>query len=146
LLTLTDAMQNVSERVATTYQMGTNENVRGSNALGGSGVTFNDADSPLSQIWLKLLYTVFSPFPWAGGSMGFQIGKLDMLLVCFLLVRTVSTLRTKENSLIVLMMLTFIAPTTLMYATSISNVGLIVRQRLPIVAALVFLASLYHPA
>src|SRR6185503_11111871 len=110
------------------------------NARGGSGVIFDDGGSPFGALWLKLIYTMFSPFPWGSGSMGFHIGKIDVFIIYFFVLRVWAVIRTKELRLIVLMVMTFALPCTVMYATSLANVGLIVRQRLVVIAALTFLA------
>ena len=46
---------------------------------------------------------------------------------------------------VVVMLLTFIVPCTVMYAMSVANVGLIMRQRLVIVAATAIFAAIYTP-
>ena len=58
--------------------------------------------------------------------------------------RAVRAVRTADKQL-VWMLGTFIVPCTVMYATSMANVGLIVRQRLVIVAAMFILAAVYVP-
>jgi hypothetical protein len=146
LLAFTQVTEQISEKVAITYEIGTAEDTRIFNARGGSGVVFDDGGSPFGALWLKLLYTVFSPFPWGSGSVGFHIGKIDSLVIGFFLLRAYTAARDKEFSLVVLMVLTFLVPCTVMYATSMANVGLIVRQRLVVIAAMTFMACLYRPA
>jgi hypothetical protein len=146
LLTLSDVTQRVSENAAVTFQERTSAGVRDASATGGSGVTFDDGGSPFGKLWLKLIYTLFAPFPWASGSFAFHVCKIDVFIMVFFVVRAWAVLRTRELRLVALMMLTFAVPCTVMYATSMANVGLIARQRLVIVAAFAFLASLYRPA
>jgi hypothetical protein len=145
-LTLSDVTQRMSENAAATFQERTSASVREASATGGSGVTFDDGGSPFGKLWLKLIYTLFAPFPWASGSIAFHVCKIDVFIMAFFVVRAWAVLRTRELRLVGLMMLTFAVPCTVMYATSMANVGLIARQRLVIVAALAFLASLYRPA
>jgi hypothetical protein len=142
---LTDATQRLTDRAAVTYEIATSEHNKAFNAMGGSGVTFDDDGRRYGQLWLKTLYTVFSPFPWGTGSIGFHVGKIDVLIICFFLYRGWIVARTKELMVIALMAMTFVVPCTVMYATSMSNVGLIARQRLVIVLCFAFLASLYRP-
>ncbi|MBX3196822.1 MAG: hypothetical protein KF894_01595 [Labilithrix sp.] len=141
----TDILQMTSDRVSQTFEHGTSEAVIGSNSLGGSGVVFDDGGSPYGALPAKLAYTLFSPFPWAGGSLGFQLGKLDVFLWYFVVYRAVRAIRQADRRLVI-MLGTFIVPCTLMYAMSMSNVGLIVRQRLVVVAATTILAAIYKPA
>jgi hypothetical protein len=145
LIQFTDLAQRVTERAASGYEVGTAEVVRTANASGGSGVAFDDGGRPFGAIVPKLLYTVFSPFPWASGSLGFHVGKVDSLIIYFFIYRAMTVIKMKERRLIFIMAMTFIIPCTVMYATSMANVGLIVRQRLPVVAALTFLAAMYKP-
>jgi hypothetical protein len=142
LVSSTDILQLASERANQTFLHGTSSQVLSANASGGSGVTFDDGGSPYGALPAKLAYTLFSPFLWASGSLGFHIGKIDALLWYFILYRAIRAARTADRRL-VLMLMTFLLPCTLMYAMSMSNVGLIVRQRLVIVAAAAILASLY---
>jgi hypothetical protein len=60
------------------------------------------------------------------------------------LYRAIRGLR-KSEPLLVIMLLTFIIPCTVMYAMSMSNIGLIARQRLVIVAACSILAAINSP-
>lgn len=131
----TDVLQHATEQATETFVQGTARNVLDANASGGSGVEFDDGGQAFGALGPKLAYTLFSPFPWSGGSLGFQIGKLDVLLWYYVLYRTgrsIVNASATQRSLI-LMLATFLIPCTIMYATSVSNVGLIVRQRLIIV-------------
>jgi hypothetical protein len=145
VLGLTHAAQDVSETASTTFMRGTDATFRSANAEGGSGVMFDDGGSPYGQLWLKLIYTVLAPFPWASGSIAFHVGKVDVLIIAFFMYRSWKVVRTSELRLVALMVATFVVPCTVMYATSMANVGLIARQRLVIVVALAFVAALYQP-
>jgi hypothetical protein len=140
----TDILQLASERASQTFDHGTSSAVLNSNSQGGSGVVFDDDGSPFGALPAKLAYTLFSPFPWAGGSLGFQLGKLDVFLWYFVLYRAIRGALQTDRRLVILLA-TFILPCTFMYAMSMANVGLIVRQRLVIVAAMTLLAALYKP-
>lgn len=146
LAAFTDILQIATERAAETFAQATSTNSIMGNAKGatGSGVIFDDGGSPYGALPAKLAYTLVSPFPWAGGSLGFQLGKLDGFLWYFILYRAIRATRHADRRL-VLMLATFIIPCTLMYAMTMANVGLIVRQRLVIVAATSILAALYSP-
>jgi hypothetical protein len=144
LVSYTDMLQLATERATATLDNATSERVLNSNGLGGSGVHFEDGGSATGALPQKLAYTLFSPFPWAAGSMGFQLGKLDVVLWYFVVYRAYRAAWTVDRRLI-LMLAAFIVPSTFMYAMSMSNVGLIVRQRLVIVAATAILAAVYSP-
>jgi hypothetical protein len=144
LATFTDFLQTASARASDTFQLGTSGQVLQANSLGGSGVVFDDGGLPYGALPAKLAYTLFSPFPWATGSLGFQIGKLDAFLWYFIVYRAIRAISRADRRL-VLMVATFVVPCTLMYAMSMANVGLIVRQRLIIVVATTLLATIYAP-
>jgi hypothetical protein len=141
----TDLGESISTRAWQTYEAGTSEGAIASNASTGSGVVFDDGGSRYGALWLKILYVLFSPFPWASGSFGFHIGKIDVFLICFFAARAWAASRIKERRQIFMMIMTFVVPCTIAYATSMANVGLIVRQRLVIVVAVAFLAAFYKP-
>lgn len=103
----------------------------------GSGVLTNN-------YVVRLLYTVFAPFPWQGGSFGLQVGKLEALVFYYFMWRIWRGRRElwSQHRSTVLMLLTFLVPATLAYAASMSNIGLIVRQRMPIVITSAILAAL----
>jgi hypothetical protein len=138
----------VSNYADETFYRGTNEVVRGQNAGGGSGVVFDDGGNPWGSLGPKLLYTILSPFPWETGSLGLQIGKLDVAIWYYVLYRAwVATRRLRKTELrTIVMFLTFIVPTTVMYATGFANIGLNLRQRLPIVFVTALLSMLSWPA
>jgi len=144
LVAFTDVLQLTAERANETFMVGTSEAVMQSNASGGSGVEFDDGGSPFGALGLKLAYTLFSPFFWKGGSVGFHIGKLDAFIWYYLIYRSLRAVRVADRRLL-LALVVFLVPCTLMYAMSMANVGLIVRQRLVIVAATAVLAAIYHP-
>lgn len=140
----TDILQMATERASQTFNNATSERVMNGLTTGGSAVDFDDGGNPLGALHLKLLYTVFSPFPWSAGSLGFQVGKLDVFLWYFVVYRAYHAAKVVDRRLL-LMLATFIVPCTVMYAMSMANIGLIMRQRLVIVAATMVLAALYKP-
>lgn len=141
LVGFTDFLQLASDRASETFELAVSRGVLESNASGGSGVEFDDGGSPFRALLPKLAYTLFSPFLWARGSLGFQVAKLDSLVWYFLIYRAARAARSADPRLL-LALLTFVVPCTLMYAMSMANVGLIVRQRMVIVAATGVLATL----
>ncbi len=144
LAAYSDVLQSATERASETFANGTAQNVLDANARTGSGVTFDDGGQPFGAFGPKLAYTLFSPFPWSGGSLGFQIGKVDAFIWYYILYRSVRSIRraTAQQRGFILMLLTFLIPCIVMYATSVSNVGLIVRQRLVIVLTTSVIAML----
>ena len=148
LASFTDILQTASERANETFDIATSVNVTTANRQGGSGVEFDDGGSAYGALPMKLAYTLFSPFPWQGGSLGFQLGKVDAVLWYFIVYRAVAgawqALKRGESRLVV-MLLSFIVPCTFMYAMTMANVGLIMRQRLVIVAATAIFAAIYKP-
>jgi hypothetical protein len=126
------------------FEDGTDPESRAANARGGSGVWFNDGGSPWGALHLKLFYTVLAPFPWQGGSLGLHLGKIDTAIWYVILLYGASGARSllgRDKGLLSMFIL-FLGPTTLMYATAISNVGLTLRQRMPIVMITALLALL----
>ncbi|WP_169989198.1 hypothetical protein [Microbispora sp. H10836] len=130
------AMQEQLER-------GQSQSVRISNAQGGSGVVFDDGGNAWNALLPKVLYTLLSPFPWTGGSMTLQIAKLDTLLWYLLLFHGMRGFRLlwRHARKMALILALFAAPCTIVYATTMSNMGLIYRQRLPIVLVVSLLAA-----
>jgi len=143
----TDLLQSASVRATETFEGATASRTIAANYNDGmgSGVAFDDGGVPTGALAAKLAYVVFSPFPWADGSFGFQVGKLDALVWYFVMVRAARALRTADRRL-VLMLVTFAVPMALAYAMTMANVGLIVRQRLTIVAATAIVAATYTPS
>ncbi len=146
-LAATDVVDTVSQRADAAFEKGTNKATREINASGGSGVSFDDGGNAWGAMGPKLAYTILSPFPWAGGSVGFHIGKIDTLLWYFILWRSwIAAKRLwREDRATLLMFLAFIIPILIMYATSFSNVGLMLRQRLSVVMVAAVLAMQSWP-
>lgn len=110
----------------------------------GSGVVFDDGGDPWGALGPKLLYTLLSPFPWTGGSLALQLGKVDVLVWYLLLhgaVRGARRLWRTDRAMLMILLL-FIVPSTIAYATTMANIGLIFRQRMPIVMITSLLAAL----
>jgi hypothetical protein len=122
---------------------GQSELVRQSNTFGGSGVTFDDGGNPWSRLGPKLMYTLMSPFPWTEGSLTLQLGKIDTLIGYFLICSAVCGARRlwRHDRKMLLVLLLFIVPSTIIYATTMANIGLIFRQRMPIVMITGLLAA-----
>ncbi|MEU6427949.1 hypothetical protein ABZ860_18835 [Microbispora sp. NPDC046973] len=133
------ALGSLQEQLET----GQSEAVRSANAQGGSGVVFDDGGNPWSALGPKLLYTLLSPFPWSGGSMVLQLGKIETLLWYYLLFWAVRGARDlwRHDRRVFMILLLFVVPCTIVYATSMSNIGLIFRQRIPIVMAVSLLSA-----
>ncbi len=108
----------------------------------GSNVVFDDGGSPFGALGPKVFYTLFAPFPWTLGSLGLHIGKIDALIWYYLAYRAYRSARKlrKTSPTIVVMFLTFLVPTTVMYATGMINIGIAMRERLPIVTIATLLA------
>ena len=96
---------------------------------------FDDGGNPFAALGPKVAYTLLSPFPWQSGSFALQVGKIDALLWYYLLYRSVLSVRMmwKSDRALLLMFFAFLVPSTIAYATTMANIGLIVRQRIPIV-------------
>lgn len=114
-----------------------------SNQDGGSGVVFA-GDTPFASFGTKLVYTLFSPFPWQPGSIALHVGKIDAAVMFYFAYRSVRA-APRVGFATLLTVLAFLVPCTIMYTTTMANIGLIVRQRLVIVAGLAVLAALYSP-
>jgi len=134
-------------RMIETYELSHDSNVKAYNAMGGSGVTFDDGGNPFGAIVPKLVYTIASPFPWQSGSFGLHVGKIDVFIFYYLIYRAYIAGRrmslTDRESLI--QFISFLVPSTVAYATTMANIGLILRQRMPIVFVTAILASLSWP-
>ncbi|MBC2906098.1 hypothetical protein [Streptomyces cupreus] len=109
--------------------------------VGGSGVALDD-DS-IASFALRLVYTVFAPFPWESGTLALQLGKIDALIWYILAVlATIGARRLwKRDRTSFWVLLAFIVPSVVAYSISFANIGLVFRQRIPIVLA----ASLFAP-
>ncbi|GII83255.1 hypothetical protein Ssi03_12450 [Sphaerisporangium siamense] len=110
----------------------------------GSGVGFEDDGSPWGALGAKLVYTLLSPFPWTPGSLALQLGKIDTclwyLLLCFGLAGGRRLWRRDRRTLLILLL--FLVPSALAYATTMANIGLIARQRIPLVMVTSLLCAL----
>ncbi|GAA0374357.1 hypothetical protein GCM10009530_26080 [Microbispora corallina] len=124
-------------------ERGQSEAVRLGNAEGGSGVVFDDGGNPWSAILPKLTYTVLSPFPWTGGSAVLQFAKIETLVWYLLIFHAIRGARHlwRQSRRVLMLLLLFVVPCTIVYATSMSNIGLIFRQRMPIVMVVSLLAA-----
>ncbi|MEV0595076.1 hypothetical protein [Nonomuraea cavernae] len=131
------------EQLQRQLDRGQSETVLRANAHASSGVLFEDGGDPWNDLGLKLIYTVLAPFPWTEGSITLQLGKLDVLIWYVLLyaaARGAGRLwRQDRRTLLVLLL--FIVPGTIAYATTMANIGLIFRQRIPIVVVTSLLAA-----
>jgi hypothetical protein len=142
------AFSSVATRMNDTYEHATSEAVVQWNATNsGSAVEFNDGGNPLGRLWLKTIYTVLSPFPWQLGSIALHVGKIDAGIFAYFIYRAIRACRDlmKRDRTLMLMFVSVIIPLTLAYATTMSNIGLIVRQRIPIVMITGALATLSWP-
>jgi len=119
-----------------TYERATSDVAMAWNQRGGSGVAFTGMN-PWLAFPLKLIYTLFSPFLWdfRSTSVGFQVGKIDALIGTFFLFRGGRAARRMwdDDRGTLLMFLAVVVPLTVAYATTMANIGLIVRQRIPII-------------
>jgi hypothetical protein len=143
----TSLFERVRETGTDTFAAATSAGVVAANAAAGSGVDFQDDGNPFASFGPKLLYTLFAPFPWQAGSLGLQLGKIEVLIWFYLLYRSwrAGKRMWKEQPAVVLMFLSFLVPTTIMYATIMTNIGLIVRERMCVVLIAYALASLSWP-
>ncbi|OUC97976.1 hypothetical protein [Streptosporangium minutum] len=124
-------------------ELGQSEVIRRANGDGGSGVDFEDGGNPWNAIGPKLLYTLLSPFPWTQGGPVLQFGKIDVLIWYFLLYNAVRGARRlwRQDRVTLLILLSFVIPGTIAYATTMANMGLIFRQRIPIIMVTSVLAA-----
>ncbi|MEV4106461.1 hypothetical protein [Nonomuraea sp. NPDC049695] len=122
---------------------GQSATVRNYNAEGASGVAFDDSGDAWGAFGPKVLYTLLAPFPWSPGSLTLQLGKIDVVvwyLILYAAVRGAARLWRHDRRMLLLLLL-FIVPGTIAYATTMSNIGLIFRQRIPIVLITSLLAA-----
>jgi hypothetical protein len=142
LVGLTRASETLVDDASTTFQRGTSREALQANAEGGSGVQVEgSAPTAFAQ---QLAYTLFAPFFWQGGSLGFQLAKIDGLVwyvIAFLAVKGAIQLSRRNRSEL-LILASFIVPTTFAYAAAFSNVGLTVRERLGVVMVCALLAAM----
>lgn len=135
-------LTSFQEKAAHTYETATSVEVRDWNEKGGSGVDFDDGGDPFAKLPAKITYTLLSPFPWMSGSFGLQVGKFDAMLIYYLLYRSYFSVKRllREDRALLFMFLVFVIPSVVAYALTMANIGLILRQRLPIIAILTVLA------
>jgi hypothetical protein len=100
-----------------------------------SNVEFADNGNLTGALPLKLVYTLFAPFPWMGGSFALQVGKIEALIWYYMVYRACIASRRlwSSNRGLLLMFLSFLVPTTIMYALVMANIGLTLRERMGIV-------------
>ncbi|MEU4411539.1 hypothetical protein AB0F88_44160 [Streptosporangium sp. NPDC023963] len=124
-------------------ERGQSESFRRANAEGGSGIVFNDGGNPWGAFVPKLIYTLLSPFPWMDGSPVLQLAKIETVLWYYLLWCAASGMRRMwgDSRRMLLILLLFAVPCTIVYTTTMSNVGLIFRQRMPIVMVVSLLSA-----
>ncbi len=130
------------EDATATYEHGTSQEMHEAEASGGSSVQLEGSGA--ATFALALVYTLFAPFVWQSGSLGFQLGKIDCLawyVIAYHAAKGVTALwKTRKTELLIL--LSFIVPTTFVYAAAFANVGLTVRERLGVVMMSALLAAM----
>jgi len=127
-------LQSTVEHASETFAHGTSQSVIAANAAGVPGSRSTTGKSAWCTGTQTRVHD-FCAFPWSGGSFGFQVGKLDAILWYYIMYRAIRAIwrelalaawgRAESARVLV--------PCVLMYATGVSNVGLIVRRRLVIV-------------
>ena len=145
VLSYSEAFNDAYTTATNAFDVGTSARVRGTNArIAGSGVTFDDEGDIYGALHVKLLYTLFSPFPWQAGSFGLQLGKFDAILGMYFFWRSLVALKRKwaNERGTLLTLLSFIIPLSITYALNVANIGLVFRQRMPIVFMIILLGSL----
>ena len=144
----TSAFESLTENAQSTFDRASSVGSRQWNQISGSGVDFDDGGNAFGALHLKVLYTLFSPFPWQGGSFALQMGKIDTGVWYFFFWRAMRASRrlwSTERARL-LMFYSFLIPLTIAYATTMANIGLILRQRLPIIYVGSLLGMLSWPA
>ena len=145
-LVATGSGASAAQIATSTYATATAANVIDSNAGTDTGSGVVGSGVVTSSYLEAVVYTIAAPFPWQFGSVGLQLGKVEALIL-YWFIYTVYKNRKRlwaDHRPIVIMMATFIIPGTLAYAATMSNVGLIVRQRMPIVIAMAILAGIAY--
>ncbi|GII78706.1 hypothetical protein Sru01_36880 [Sphaerisporangium rufum] len=122
---------------------GQSDIVRHNHQAKGSGVRFDDGGRAWGELHTKVLYTLLSPFPWTPGSRVLQLGKIDTCVWYVLLAYAVAGARRlwRRDRAVLLVLLLFLVPTTVAFATGMANIGLTFRQRMPIVMVASLLAA-----
>lgn len=102
------------------------------NMGGNSGIDIDGGNPSLATLPMRILYTIFTPFPWQGGSLGFNLSKIEMLFWYFVLYWAYrgAVIFLKRDFLMTCVLLVFIIGLTVAYAGSFANIGIIYRQRL----------------
>lgn len=136
IATQTGLFKEMGATADTAWNAGTSNRAIASGAVGGSGVTFDDGGSALGALHLKILYTLFAPFPWMGGSLALQLSKIEVMVWYYVIYRCGIAIKRlwREDRSLLLSIMSFLLPATVMYSFVMANVGLIVRERLSIVA------------
>lgn len=141
---VTGAGSSVLANAEATFEYATSETALSYNSAStraGSGVV-------TSSLPERLVYTVFAPFPWQSGSFGFHLGKIEALIAyayLYLIYRHRRALWEHRRTEL-LMIALLVVPGLVAYAMTMSNVGLVVRQRLPLMFALGLLTMLGYPS
>ncbi|MFO0666476.1 MAG: hypothetical protein U0174_21150 [Polyangiaceae bacterium] len=140
-----EAFNEAYTTATTAFDVGTSARVRTTNArIAGSGVTFDDNGDIYGALHIKILYTLFSPFPWQAGSFGLQLGKFDATIGTYFFYRSILAIKRRwaNDRGTLLTLLSFIVPLSFIYALNVANIGLVFRQRMPIVFMLILLGAL----
>ncbi len=142
--TYSNVLQGAVGTATDTFNLGTSWRVLKYAEYGGSGIQFDDGGSIYGAIHLKVLYTLFAPFPWQAGSFGLHMGKIDSLIGTYFFYRSIVAIRRhwKTDKGLILALLVFIIPMTVVYAFGVYNIGLILRQRMPVVTMMLLLGAL----
>ncbi|HRG97346.1 MAG TPA: hypothetical protein PLR99_13925 [Polyangiaceae bacterium] len=137
-----DAASSVEETFD--FATGRKGDVGVGNAYGGSAVELGKG---LGSIPVRVLYTLFSPFPWQAGTVGLHLGKVDTLIFTYLIYRGVRAARAlgRVDRPTLLSLLAYILPTTFAYSLTFANMGLMLRQRIPVVVMVGLLAVFSWP-
>jgi hypothetical protein len=139
---LTRGAEEVFEDANSAYEKGTSQDTIDANRFGGSGVQLQGSSG--ATYAEALLYTLFAPFLWQGGSIGLQMAKVDALVwygIVYAAARGIRRLwRTRRTELLVL--LSFAIPTLFAYAAAFANIGLTVRERLGVVMICALMAAI----
>jgi hypothetical protein len=148
IVSTSNLLEDAQTAATRAFDTGTNKLVRDANSSlrQGSAVHFDDGGSVYGALHLKVLYTLFAPFPWTGGSIGLHLGKIDAGISVFFMVRAIKALRLhwQRYRARMIAILTFVVPTTFVYALGMANIGLITRQRIPVVLAIMLLGLLSY--
>lgn len=139
--TRTSVFASLSETAETTYEFATMDSTIASNANVGSGLTIEGTG--VAAFCLKLFLLLFAPLPWQGGSISFQIGKIETITWYFLFLHTVrgGRLLWRSRPVELAALLSFLLPCTFIYATTYANAGLAVRMRFSIVMLSTIIAA-----